>query len=733
MREPISINWHEVPFVRLVTPLIVGIIVGQHITFTLNVLIFSILTFGAATYFFKKKFKRPLFVLINGAMSQCLYFLLGLFLVVVHDDTLRSNFLSYRLANQKEVVITGIVDELPEDGKNKKITVKVAHVNDSSATGKILVYLKPSVVANNVAYGDEVVFKAYINPIRKSKNPETFDFQQYMKHHKVFYLSYVKEEDFTVVGHRKGNFLLHWAYDCQEKLTEILAIYLTEQAEFSVGAALIIGYRSAIPDEIVDTYVNTGALHVLSVSGLHVGLVSMIFDRIIKRFRYKSSKKFWRWLDPLLQIIGIWSFSLISGGAPCVLRAAVMFSFLVLGKTISKSASIYNMLAASCFFLLLWNPNYLFDVGFQLSYVGLVGIVYFQPKIYVWGLERMENSNFWSFIYHYHPFDFKIKTKWLRNIIFFPVADYCWQLTAVSISATIAVTPLSIYYFHQFPTYFWLSGLIVVPLAGWALYAGLLLFMVHFVSSFLAAWIGKLLWLIIWLLNGSLYWIDKIPPGAIKHLWWSGLTTILLYIALGFFVKAFNAMRTSWIAYGVMIVGMLLSMRFAYVNIANQRDKELIIYNTGFYTMIDCFTNGKNICIATKDIPERTINFAAYGHRLTKNILPDEVQMVALEDSIAQNDIFFNKNLLIFNQTKILLLDKAITEKPTEKIKVDYVLIKENPTLTMSDINSTIDCKMIIFDASNKHYIVEKWKSECEQLGVQYHDVSQKYFQVKIE
>jgi competence protein ComEC len=725
------INWHESPFFRAVFALILGIISASFFLPPWYLLsAFSIVTTIIFLFSFNKKEYRWRW--ISGGASVVFFYTIGFFAVAFHDNSNDKNFIAQFLHEKQQANIVGIVSELPEAGKNTKITVDVFSINDTSTKARVLLYMKPTEYSKNVEYGDVISFTGYVNPIRISKNPETFDFQRYMKYHNIHHLCYVQEEDFHVLAQRRGNAILHFAYDSQAMFISILAQYLDTNDELSVASALIVGYRSQIPDEILQAYVNTGALHVLSVSGLHVGLVSVILNTIIRKIRGKSRFKFWKYLDPILQILFIWMFTFITGAAPCVLRAAVMFTFLILARSAARDSNVYNVLSASCFTLLCWNPYYLYDVGFQLSYMGLLGIVYFQPKIYAAGIDFINQKEWLYKIYHFRFADFKPKNKFVLSIIKFPVADYCWQMTSVSIAATVAVTPLSIFYFHQFPTYFWLSGLAVVPLAAWALYAGILLFIVHFISTTLAAWIGKILWVIIWLLNNSLFWIEKIPPGAIQHLWISGLATILLYFALLSLVAGINQRKVRWLTSGSLIFIFLASLKANYTTYQNFSKNEILIYNTGFYTLIDFFDGEKVFALGSKDIPERTINFAAYNYRLSRGISPDQVTFIGLQDTCEKSDFYYSNNFVFFKNKKFLILDKN-PKDASEKIKTDYIFIRDNPEIDFDKIAQNIDYQMIIFDASNKKNKVLAWKKICDERKIPYHDIVESYLRIEIE
>jgi competence protein ComEC len=427
----------------------------------------------------------------------------------------------------------------------------------------------------------------------------------------------------------------------------------------------------------------------------------------------------------------IWGFSLLTGAAPCVLRAAVMFSFLIVAKAYSQEVNVYNVLGSSTLVLLLWNPYFLYDVGFQLSYIGLAGILYFQPKIYEKGNEYIDKIDWLFNLYTFRFNDFKPKNKWILAVIKFPVAKYLWELTSVSFAATIAVTPLSLFYFHQFPTWFVLSGMIVVPISAIALYIGIALFIFHPISTFIAKIIGKFLFGAIWLLNNSLFVIDKIPPGAIKHLWISGVTTLLIYLLIAFWIKKINSKEFKWLFTGGSLALILTSVHHNYVAANHLQQKEITIYNTGFYTLIDCIEGEKSYAISTKDIPQRTINFAAYNYRLSKNIKPDDVEVVEIQDSLQTETFSYQNACLEFGGKKLTLLSNAPIDTSI-KIQTDYLFIRDNPKIKIDKLMEKIDFKALIFDASNKRYKVEEWKTYCNTHQIPFHDITENYLTIKI-
>ena len=300
-------------------------------------------------------------------------------------------------------------------------------------TGKLLSYLEQSKEASQLRYGDQIYFSSKINPITAPLNPAAFNLKGYLNNRNFHYQTYLKTSDWILQDRDQGNFLIAFSIRTRDQLFTILQKHLPTDNELAVGAALILGKKDLLESETRMAYANTGAMHVLAVSGLHVGLIYVGISFLLGLFPFKSST--WVWIKTWIMVAGVWFFALLTGASPSVLRAATMFSFIIVGQAMRHHPSIYNTLAASAFFLLSIQPYMLFEVGFQLSYLAVIGIIYFQEKIY--GQLYIANK----------------------------LGDYIWKLTSVAIAAQLVTLPISLYYFHQFPVYFWLSGLVVIPAA----------------------------------------------------------------------------------------------------------------------------------------------------------------------------------------------------------------------------------------------------------------------------
>ncbi len=694
------INWRAVPGLRLLLPFSVGILSAVVSSISLIWIGLASICLYIALFLWGKQDQIPYSRRWwYGVLLHPLMFGLGYWAVLEHDEFLGKNHYATFLQTQEDDELIVQIDELPTKAKRVKVIGKVLQSNNQQSDGHILLYLDSDEYSLRLDYGDIIAVRARPRSIAPPQNPYAFDFQNYMKLRNVRFSALVGKEQAQTLAQRRGNPIMHWAYDAQEALIAILAAHLEDENDvFSVGSALILGSRSDITEETLHAYINTGAMHVLSVSGLHVGLVATLFSWFIRKIR--GRQKFWKTLSPILQLLFIWAFALITGATSCVLRAAVMFSFVIVGKAWSKDSNVYNLLAVSAFFLLIYNPYFFFDVSFQLSYIGLLGIVFFQPYIYRFGASNV----------------FVFREFYLGNKL--------WELTSVSIAAMITTTPISLYYFHQFPTYFWLSGLIVVPLATVALYAGLALFAISWWTG-LAFWVGKILSWTIWIMNKSLFYIEQIPPGVVRDIWVNVWGSAFWYIAVFYFATALAKKQLKWTKYSLVAL-LLIVLQYNYLEIKSNQQNLMVIYNAGKDVLLDIFEGEKVYSIHNQDISSRTIDFSGYNNRLKHRSKSAEINSLVISDSLQIANLRIENGVCQYKGKTIFLLDNfdKINDL-VEPIKVDYLLIHNSPFLDFDLLSQKIKVEKIIFTAGNKVGSLKFYKSQCEQRQIAYHDVKE--------
>ena len=274
----------------------------------------------------------------------------------------------------------------------------------------------------------EYIIHKNLQPIKNSGNPGAFNYQRYAAFQGIYHNVFLKDKDWQVVPGNTKNWFYDFVYSARAYVLSVLRNTIhTGKDELGIAQALLIGYTNDLDKDLVQAYSNTGVVHIIAISGMHLGLIYVLLLWIFTKMPLINKSKL---VQLILILTCLWLFAFLTGASPSVLRAAVMFSCIAIGKNLKKDVSIFTSLAASALILLCFNPYYLWAVGFQLSYLAVIGIVVFQKPIY-------------NCLY--------IKNKWI---------DKVWQLMAVSTAAQLLTFPLCIYYFHQFPNLFLLQILL---------------------------------------------------------------------------------------------------------------------------------------------------------------------------------------------------------------------------------------------------------------------------------
>jgi competence protein ComEC len=264
--------------------------------------------------------------------------------------------------------------------------------------------------------------------------------------------------------------------------------------------ALLFGEKTELSKEINSNYKQAGIMHILAISGLHIALIYGIILWLTKPLlRLKKGKLYIFFIS----LSVLWFYAILAGFSASIVRAAVMFSVVALAKIVNRQANIYNSLAVSALLLLVYNPNYLFDVGFQLSFAAIFSIVIFQPFVRK---------------YSYDKNKIILKTK---------------ELLLISLVAQMGVLPLILYYFGQFPLLFLLANLIAIPLSSLILILGLALIPFNFLLPKLAIYLSILVNFLIEIMNNFTAWIVKFDVFIIRNIAFHEVLVLLLYLIIG--------------------------------------------------------------------------------------------------------------------------------------------------------------------------------------------------------
>lgn len=673
----IATFWQQMPFIRLLIPFIIGISVGDYLllnrTECLFLLAFSVIL-NFSSYHFVKSFR---FEPIHGLQHTFLCFILGIFVISHEKSEILKNHFSTHKTNW-------LLVQTETKGKqtNKRIsfeTIVIAGQNQNSTyiplQGKLQLSLPKDSLSLKLAQGDQILIKSQYQEISLPKNPGEFNYKAFMARKGIFHQQQLILPEWKLYASSTSFSLLKKVGIWQDAISFILAKHLGSEAEIGISEALLFGLDDHIPDELIQAYSKTGTLHVLAVSGMHVGLIFLILGWLSKPFK---RKKWGRNVEPYFLLLGIWAYALLCGLSPSILRATIMFSFMTIGKLIHRNGNAYNSLAASAFFLLCIQPQMLWHAGFQLSYAAVLGIISFYPSLY----------QLWY-----------IGNKFLNEV---------WKVIAVSLAAQVFTFPISLYYFHQFPNYFLVANLLLIPITTLLIYLGIILVLVHKIG-FLASAIAWLVSKGIALANFMVVGLANLPYSAIENIHFPLSKTLFTYylitlIAGYLFNKNAHVLRLLLLS---IIVGFGLNQM---LNIGIKNQAQLTIYALPKKTMISIVSKKQGMvwsaADSTKTLKIIQQHFVQENIRLRPWIALDSGSFVLAKQ----------------NFPSILVLNHAIQKWPK---KIDLLIVGHKKHRLSDSLLIRHKIKQVVLLQGLSAYHRKEIQKLCGKHKLPCHDIAQ--------
>ena len=681
--------WKKAPFVRLLLPLIAGIILQFYFKFQFNVIAIAaiILLFLFINFSFLPEAFRFRFRIIQGFIISIFLIALGAFITWQKDNRNDSEW--YGNVKSSENFLVATINEPPvEKAKSYKALVTIKSCLNKgfhrNVKGKALIYFAKDSCSSKLEYGDEIIFTKPLQDIKNSGNPGAFDYAQYCEFQQIYQQVFLKKNEWILLKEQDAFFLKYIIFKTRDYILKSLQDYIPGPDESSLAKALLIGYRVDLDKDLVQAYSNVGVVHLIAISGMHLALIYFFLVWLFAKIPVIKKSKFTRLV---LILFCLWFFSLLTGAPASVLRSTVMFTFVAIGDSFNKRNTIYNSLAISAFLLLCFDPFMLWDVGFQLSYLAVLGIVIFQKYIYNW---------------------FYFKNKILNE---------GWKLASVSIAAQLLTLPICIYYFHQFPLLFLLSNMVAIPLSTVALWGCIAIVSVSFIPA-AALYLGKLVWCSIWLLNHSVLVINSIPFSL-----WNGLSISIVNTLLLYFI--FLAFSVSFIKKNKIALKLSIAATFIFVSATayskweSFTQKKIVVYNISEHRAIDFIRGNEFYFLGDSVLNENNL-------LVNYNINPARTALQINHHSDLSNFFFKKNNFCRFYNTTFLIADSSVNfDSSAPKINIDYVIVSKNPKFKIADLIQNFNCNNYIFDASNSQWKIEKWKKECEELHLHFHSVAE--------
>lgn len=688
--------FNKYPFLRLTFPFILGIVSYHYLGNALDIALWvPLVLFGAYLILWKVSSLR--FNRLLSCLAIAMLFCFGI--LRLQNHRLDSD-LSHLLWQDSDITAyEGVLVAEPTQKTrsiNLRLDVSRALIAGEwkTVTGRVNLYVDPQ-KGEHLSYGDRLLIKGAPQQTSAPSNPGEFDFANYLVYNNIFHQQFAGEH-FEKLGESTPDLLKAKSIELRKFCRDRLVRHIHDPEVRSVMLAIVLGIKDELDTELQGAFSASGAMHVLAVSGLHVGIIYAIILLIFKKIRIDQRKG--RWVIAIISLLALWCYAFLTGLSPSVLRAVTMFSFIALAKATDRNGNIYNTLAASAFILLWYNPYLIMSVGFQLSYLAVFGIVYLQPRFY--------------------------KLLTVDNYLL----DKVWAITCVSLAAQIATAPLSMLYFHQFPTYFLISNLFIIPAAFVMLIMGLLMLLLSSVP-FLGEGLGWAIECFVWLVNTLVFFVRDLPGSTLEGIRLNTSQTWLIYAVFIFTILLFFKRRFSY-----LVVSFVVACFFAF----NQIGDRTVYMDSGAFRMLDVSNasvadfrhGGYSRLLADSlfqtDQSKRRFHFEPGRLLSGSNLRPenDELALVTRE--------FLGNKLVCFKGETFLFLNEPLplVELKGKVLSIDHLIISHNAVNDLEEVIDMVSFDHLLIDPSNKGYLIEKLIKQAARLDLNAHSVKKSgYFE----
>jgi competence protein ComEC len=670
----------QFPLARITFGFIIGILFPYYLKpepkIIFALLFISVITFIFFYFLSKKNYTKNTYF---GISTYILSFFIGATTLIVHTDYFQKiNYIHYDAIFEKPHLITVTLREkLKNSNFNDRYVAIVNRIDQTESTGRILLNIRKDSLNCQFEIGTQLRIEGTLYKNSPPNNPNQFDYSKYLENKQIYAQLYADAEEMSIGSEMEKN-IWYYTSRLRTKIIHNLEKSNFHKTELNVAVALIMGQQQDISPEIIRDYQYAGAVHILSVSGLHIGFILLFVTFILKPLPNTKKGSF---IKLIIILAALALFGLIAGLAPSVVRSVVMFSFVAIGSHLRRSVNIYHTLLVSMLLILLFQPSFLFDVGFQLSYMALFFIIWLQPLL---------------------------ASIWLPKNKF---SKYIWDILTVSFAAQIGTLPLSIYYFHQFPSLFFVTNLIIIPLLSLIMILGVFV-MVLAAFGYVPLFLSKPLEWSIFYLNKIINSIASLEQFIIHNIPFNMYFLISFYLIITSTVIWFKKPSFTKLA---MVLISIIVLQISYIknrsDVKNQT--EWIVFNSKKNTLITERDEEKVTLYANDSILK-----ASSKNNILISYLVGNFSALETKKRI-QNTAFFNGK-------KILILDSSgIYPK---NIKPDVLLLTQSPKINLDRLFQTVQPKIVVADASNYKTLQKYWKATCSKQKIPFHATGEKGF-----
>ena len=659
--------------IKLTLLLVVGILIGHYFPFNssyalwLTVFLFVILGF---VYRYERNTKSIRF----GIFSYLTTLSLGIFIILSAQPKQDTHHYSNLLLTQKPVWQLQIREVLKPTNFSERYIAEIQGVDNLYATGRLIVTRNFQDSLQPLQVDDELLTISQLTEIKKPLNPHQFNYNMYLKQLGIFHQLRLEASTYAPKTNPSKT-VFGIAAKARNHIIKQLKKEGFGKEELGVIQALLLGQRNDISKETYDNYKNAGAVHILALSGLHIGILLLVLQFLLRPLdSIPQGKK----IRLLLTVLLLWGFAFLAGLSASLVRACTMFSFVAYALYLNRPSNTFNILALSMFFILLFiNPNLLFQVGFQMSYAAVLSIVWIYPLL----------QKFW------YP-----KAKPIR---------YVWQLLSVSVAAQLGVLPISLFYFHQFPGLFFVSNLLIVPALGIILGTGILVVILSLINLLP----DRLAWFyneVISYMNTIVVWVAAQEDFIFKQISFDGIQLIFAFCTIIALVLVLAKMNFKRVVY--FLISVLCFQQYTlYQEIRAGQEKEvLLLHQTKNTVLVD--RNGTIATVYTSD--------SIRAHTPLSDLKIGERIEAIHFDTLVNSYFIHERSIIILDSLWTYLAEK----------KGSSLVLTNSPKINLERVIANTKPKIIIADGSNYMSYINRWKVTCMEREIPFHYTGEKGF-----
>lgn len=626
-------------------------------------------------HFFSKK--NPIYKFLFGTFTLLVSFNIGITTCIFHKESLRPNHYLHQIEENSSHKIKLILHEkLKNTAKNSRYVSTVTSIDNQHSLGKLILNVRKPNQIDDWPIGSQIEIIGSIYQNKNPYNPNQFDYGKYLENQEIYGQVYVNEKQ-NILDKTESNLWTAFS-NFRNQIIHNLQLSNFKKEELNIMIALLLGQQQDISPETLKDYQWAGAVHILSVSGLHVGFILLFITFLLKPLANTRRNAL---IKLLLILLSLWSYGILAGLAPSIVRSVTMFSFVAIGNHFRRTVNNFHTLLVSMLLILLWKPSFLFDVGFQLSYLALFFILWLQPLL----------ADIWQPKYK--------------------ITQYFWDILTVSFAAQIGTMPLSLYYFHQFPGLFFVTNVIVLPLLGIIMILGLVAIVIACFEE-VPLIIVKPLELLIELQNNLIKWIASFENFVFTNISFTSTmlwASYLIIIAIFLCYKNPDFKRTTTVLISIIVLqAVSIGTKFK-----TNQTKELIVFHTRKNTIMVQRQNESVIVYSNDSILNTLHQNLSIQSYLVGNFCEVKKKMKL-------------QNLFYFKEKKILLIDSLAIY--SDKIKPDILIITNSPKLNLERLFYVCKPKEIIADGSNFKSYVRLWEATCRKQKIPFHYTNEKGF-----